>query len=95
MLEDNIFILIYNITAIPGIKNWQNRIWNSVKQFKSERDNMSLEKLQNEPTDPKYVEHNAYMFDSRNYFLKKVTYNIVKTQQLSIAISRMQGLTNR
>lgn len=35
------------------------------------------------------------MFDSRNYFLKTVTFNIIKTQQLSIAISRMQGLTNR
>lgn len=56
---------------------------------------MSLEELQSEPTNPKYVEHNAYMFDSRNYFLKNVTYNIVKSQQLSIAISRMQGLTNR
>ncbi|GAB1862264.1 leucine--tRNA ligase [Camponotus japonicus] len=80
--------------TIPGIKNWQNRLWNSVKQFKSERDCISLEELQNEPTNPKYVEHNAYMFDSRNYFLKNVTHNIVKTQQLSIAISRMQGLTN-
>ncbi|EFN67462.1 Probable leucyl-tRNA synthetase, mitochondrial [Camponotus floridanus] len=80
--------------TIPGIKNWQNRIWNSVKQFKSQRDCISLEEFQNEPTDPTYVEHNAYMFDSRNYFLKNVTHNMVKTQQLSIAISRMQGLTN-
>lgn len=56
---------------------------------------MSLEQLQSEPTNPNYVEHDAYMFDSRNYFLKNVTYNIVKSQQLSIAISRMQGLTNR
>lgn len=70
-------------------------MWNSVKQFKIERDRISLEELQNESTNPKYVEHNAYMFDSRNYFLKNVTHNIVKTQQLSIAISRMQGLTNR
>ncbi|KAL6422543.1 hypothetical protein ACFW04_010651 [Cataglyphis niger] len=80
--------------TIPGIKNWQNRIWSTVKQFKIERDNMSLEQLQSEPTNPNYVKHNAYMFDSRNYFLKNVTYNIVKSQQLSIAISRMQGLTN-
>ncbi|XP_050463101.1 probable leucine--tRNA ligase, mitochondrial isoform X1 [Cataglyphis hispanica] len=80
--------------TIPGIKNWQNRIWSTIKQFKIERDNMSLEQLQSEPTNPNYVKHNAYMFDSRNYFLKNVTYNMVKSQQLSIAISRMQGLTN-
>lgn len=80
--------------TIPGIRNWQNRLWSIVKQFKSERDNMSFEELQSEPTNPTYVEHDAYMFDSRNYFLKSVTFNIVKSQQLSIAISRMQGLTN-
>ena len=67
----------------------------SVKQFKSERDSMSLEELQSESTNPTHAEENAYMFDSRNYFLKNVTFNMVKSQQLSIAISRMQGLTNR
>lgn len=72
-----------------------NRLWTIVRQFRSERDNMSLEELKSEPTDPKFAEQNAYMFDSRNYFLKKVTFNIVESQQFSIAISRMQGLTNR
>ncbi|KAL6433606.1 hypothetical protein ACFW04_006591 [Cataglyphis niger] len=80
--------------TISGIKNWQNRIWCIIKQFKSERDSMSLEELQSESTNPNYVEHDAYMLESRNHFLQSVTYNIVKSQQLSVAISRMQGLTN-
>ncbi|XP_014488438.1 PREDICTED: probable leucine--tRNA ligase, mitochondrial isoform X2 [Dinoponera quadriceps] len=80
--------------TIPGIQNWQNRIWSTVRQFKHERNNMSLEELQTEPTHPKFAEHDAYLFDSRNYFLKTVTHNIIETQQLSVAISRMQGLTN-
>lgn len=81
--------------AAVGIKNWQNRIWNTVKKFKSERDKMSLDELQSQATSPKYAEQDAYMFDSRNYFLKNVTFNITESQQLSVAISRMQGLTNR
>ncbi|EZA55183.1 putative leucyl-tRNA synthetase, mitochondrial [Ooceraea biroi] len=80
--------------TIPGIINWQKRLWLTVKQFKSERDDTSLEELQREPTDRKYAEQAAYMFDSRNYFLKTVTFNIIESQQLSVAISRMQGLTN-
>lgn len=56
---------------------------------------MSLEEIQSKPIDNKYAEHDAYMFDSRNYFLKTVTFNMMESQQLSVAISRMQGLTNR
>lgn len=56
---------------------------------------MSLKELESKPIDPEYTKHDAYMFDSRNYFLKNVTFNIVDSQQLSVAISRLQGLTNR
>ncbi|CAL7945583.1 unnamed protein product [Xylocopa violacea] len=67
-----------------------NKHWNCDNY----RNNVTLEELQAEPTDPKFAEDELYMFDSRNYFLKTVTYNIIKSQQLSVAISRMQGLTN-
>nr|XP_033336368.1 probable leucine--tRNA ligase, mitochondrial isoform X1 [Megalopta genalis] len=77
-----------------GIMNWQNRLWDSMKSFMDYRNNVSLEELQTKPTDPKFQQHDAYMFDSRNYFLKSVTYNMTESQQLSVAISRMQGLTN-
>nr|XP_033186313.1 probable leucine--tRNA ligase, mitochondrial [Bombus vancouverensis nearcticus] len=80
--------------TIPGILNWQNRLWKTVKAFNDYRNSVTSEELQAEPTDSKFAEHDEYMFDSRNYFLKSVTYNIIGSQQLSIAISRMQGLTN-
>ncbi|KYQ56523.1 putative leucyl-tRNA synthetase, mitochondrial [Trachymyrmex zeteki] len=87
-------IYLFIIAAVTGINNWQNRLWNLVKRFKIKRDKMSLEEFESKPTNPKYIEQDAYMFDSRNYFLKNVTFNIVESQQLSVAISRMQGLTN-
>lgn len=38
--------------------------------------------------------HDDYMNDSRNYYVKGVTFNYVVSQQLSVAISKLQGLTN-
>ena len=66
-----------------------------MKTFTDYRNNVTLEELQAQPTDPKFAQDDEYMFDSRNYFLKSVTFNIIGSQQLSIAISRLQGLTNR
>ncbi|XP_076626527.1 leucyl-tRNA synthetase, mitochondrial isoform X2 [Colletes latitarsis] len=80
--------------TIPGILNWQKRLWKSVKSFVDYRNSVNLEDLQATPTDPKFVKDDAYMFDSRNYFLKTVTSNITESQQLSVAISRLQGLMN-
>ncbi|KAK2577540.1 hypothetical protein KPH14_003624 [Odynerus spinipes] len=84
----------WSTDTIPGITNWQHRIWRTLKEFISMREHLSLEELQTAPTNPKYVKDDEYMFDSRNYFLKMVTFNITESQQLSVAISRMQGLTN-
>nr|XP_031829558.1 probable leucine--tRNA ligase, mitochondrial [Nomia melanderi] len=80
--------------TIPGILNWQSRMWKIVQRFTSYRNSISLEELQVKPTDPKYETDDAYMFDSRNFFIKGVTHNITASQHLSVAISRMQGLTN-
>lgn len=70
-------------------------MWFILQTLKFERDNMSPEEVKQEPTDAEYIEQDAYLFDSRNYFLKTVTFNMINTQQLSVAISRLQGLTNR
>ena len=70
-------------------------MWKTVRTFLQFRNSLSLEELQAEPTDPEFVKDHDYMFDSRNYFLKTVTFNVTKSQQLSVAISRMQGLSNR
>ncbi|XP_043264141.1 probable leucine--tRNA ligase, mitochondrial [Colletes gigas] len=69
-------------------------MWKTTKSFVDYRNNVNLEDLQAIPTDPKFAKDDAYMFDSRNYFLKTVTANITETQQLSVAISRLQGLMN-
>lgn len=48
-------------------------------------------------TDPQsiaFLESDAKMYDSRNYFLKETTFNYQYSHQLSVAISKMQGLTN-
>ncbi|XP_017888078.1 probable leucine--tRNA ligase, mitochondrial isoform X2 [Ceratina calcarata] len=80
--------------TMPGILNWQERLWRTVKSFTDYRNSVNLEELHAEPTDPKFTKDDDYMFDSRNYFLKTATFNIIESQQLSVAISRMQGLTN-
>ncbi|KAG7210757.1 hypothetical protein KM043_012251 [Ampulex compressa] len=80
--------------TVPGIRNWQNRLWYIVTQFIKLRENTTLQELLKKPTNVKFLEEDAYMFDSRNYFLKNVTFNITESQQISVAISRMQGLTN-
>lgn len=41
-----------------------------------------------------FRKHDDYMFDSRNYYVKGATFNYCSSQQISVAISKMQGLTN-
>lgn len=73
---------------------WQHRLWLTMRSFLNTRSN-----LQNIVSDtvlhtPEFKEHEAQMFDSRNYYLKGVTFNYTTAFQLSVAISKMQGLTN-
>lgn len=41
-----------------------------------------------------FKKHDDYMYDSRNYYIKGTYFNYAFTQQLSIAVSKQQGLTN-
>ncbi|PNF40646.1 hypothetical protein B7P43_G05917 [Cryptotermes secundus] len=80
--------------TFPGILKWQHRLWLTMRSFLNTRSN-----LQNIVSDtvlhtPEFKEHEARMFDSRNYYLKGVTFNYTTAFQLSVAISKMQGLTN-
>lgn len=81
-------------TAFPGILNWQRRLWQTVHQFIQARRELTPADLETQPTDKKYLEDEAYMFDSRNYYVQGVTFNITTSQQLSVAVCKMQGLTN-
>lgn len=76
-------------TAFPGVLNWQKRLWFTIRDFL---------KLRNNPppkiADGQFKRQDYYMFDSRNYYLKEVNFNFQVAQQLSVAISKQQGLTN-
>lgn len=41
-----------------------------------------------------FKKHDDYMFDSRNYYTKGTTFNYCTSQQISIGVSKLQGLTN-
>lgn len=82
-------------TAFPGILNWQKRLWLLVKDFRKLRIDLTEEELKTNLEDKQFEDDDYYMFDSRNYYIKGVTFNITGSQQLSVAISKMQGLTNR
>lgn len=81
--------------AFPGILNWQKRLWLMINDFINLRSSLTEEELKTKIEGKEYEENDYYMFDSRNFFIKGVTFNITESQQLSVAISRMQGLTNR
>lgn len=80
--------------TFPGILNWQKRLWLMVKDFIKLRKELTEEALRTKPESEKFKKEDEYMFDSRNYYIKGVTFNIVTSQQISVAMSKMQGLTN-
>ncbi|XP_034946291.1 probable leucine--tRNA ligase, mitochondrial [Chelonus insularis] len=80
--------------TFQGIFNWQQRLWLSIRHFIKNRQKV----LENEPEKINDLESikkdDLYLYDSRNYYIKGVTFNMIGSQQLSVAISKMQGLTN-
>ncbi|KAK0082807.1 hypothetical protein PV326_007021 [Microctonus aethiopoides] len=84
----------WSTQTFPGILNWQQRLWLTIRYFLDRRkQNNQLEEL-DDSFNEKLKDDDAYMYDSRNYYIKGVTFNIIGSQQLSVAISKMQGLTN-
>ncbi|XP_014217387.1 probable leucine--tRNA ligase, mitochondrial [Copidosoma floridanum] len=82
--------------TFPGILNWQHRLWQTVSEFIKARKNLTPADLS--PllfSDQTFLKEDASMFDSRNYHLHGVTFNLTVSQQLSVAISKMQSLTNK
>lgn len=52
---------------------------------------------QEPPADCEEIQFNDFeekLFDSRNYYIKGATFNYYTSQQMSVAVSKMQGLTN-
>lgn len=82
----------WSIEEFRGVLAWQSRIWRLVTEFIQLK--TSNDVLQEEVTPEKLEEYNQSIRESRNYFLKEVTFHLEKTFLLSVAISRLQGLTN-
>lgn len=84
--------MFYSNAAFPGIINWQKRLWLTLQEFHTIRTNPLPTEV--DPTSDSFLAEDAKLFDSRNYFLKEATFNYQYSHQLSVAISKMQGLTN-
>lgn len=79
----------WNNNTFPGILNWQKRLWLTIRDFLKNRHN-----LPPKIPDDQFKTHDDYMFDSRNYYAVGTSYNYLITQQISVALSKQQGLTN-
>lgn len=75
--------------TFPGIINWQKRLWMTVYDFNHNR--MTANEIEKSPT---FNEQEEKLFDSANFFSSGATFNFKVSHQLSVAISKMQGLTN-
>lgn len=42
--------------------------------------------------DEEWATSEAKLFDARNYYLKGITHNYAETSQISVVVSRLQGL---
>ncbi|XP_039277966.1 probable leucine--tRNA ligase, mitochondrial [Nilaparvata lugens] len=78
----------WNSQTFPGVLKWQHRLWLTVRQFQAARN--IRDELQKSDT---FDEQDAFIWDSRNFYLKGATFCYSYTHQLSVAISKMQGLT--
>lgn len=78
--------------AFPGILNWQKRLWLTINDFYKQRCDEFNENF--DKSNQKFIEEDEKLFDARNFYVKGVTFNFKHTHQLSVAISKMQGLTN-
>jgi leucyl-tRNA synthetase len=78
--------------AFPGILNWQNRLWLTIREFRSVRKNNNI--LRDTINLSAFQKEEIKLNNNRNYYVKKTSSNFRKSYQLSVAISKLQGLTN-
>uniref|UniRef100_A0A182NCF6 leucine--tRNA ligase n=1 Tax=Anopheles dirus TaxID=7168 RepID=A0A182NCF6_9DIPT len=79
--------------TFPGILNWQKRLWLTMHDFREHRATISSTNPPPPPTQ-EFTEHEHKLWDARNYFTAGATFNYRHSHQLSVGISKMQGLTN-
>uniref|UniRef100_A0A182PRK3 leucine--tRNA ligase n=1 Tax=Anopheles epiroticus TaxID=199890 RepID=A0A182PRK3_9DIPT len=79
--------------TFPGILNWQKRLWLTMYDFRELRAKIDPSSSQ-PPSSEAFSEHEHKLWDARNYFTAGATFNYRHSHQLSVGISKMQGLTN-
>lgn len=80
------------LSAFPGILNWQKRLWLTVEEFRAAREAPATDLV--DTGSEAFLAEDAKLFDARNFYVKGATFNYRHAHQLSVAISKMQGLTN-
>jgi len=60
-----------------------------MRDFVNEKDDGEIHFIDEE----EWQKQEAIIFDAKNYYLKGITHNIENTSQVSVAISKLQGLT--
>ncbi|KAG4073792.1 hypothetical protein HA402_001016 [Bradysia odoriphaga] len=77
--------------TFPGILNWQQRVWLTLYEFHKIRSSDSIGEIDTSATF--FLENEAKLLASRNHFVAGTTFNYKYSHQLSVAITKMQGLT--
>ena len=66
-------------------------MWGTVRDFLHQKEDPNIHI--HDDHDWKNMED--LLFDKRNYYLKEIIHNYEKTHQISVAVSRLQGLFNQ
>lgn len=77
--------------ALPGVLNWQRRLWYTMREFLQHRKSLNNLNTLNNMT---FEEYERKLWESRNYITATTTYHFKFTQKISVGISRLQSLTN-
>lgn len=80
------------IPALPGVVNWQHRLWLTMREFLTHRSNESLQT--NKLSADIFNKYEQKLWDSKNYFIATASYHFKHTHKLSVGISRLQALTS-
>uniref|UniRef100_A0A1Q3F4U7 leucine--tRNA ligase n=1 Tax=Culex tarsalis TaxID=7177 RepID=A0A1Q3F4U7_CULTA len=80
--------------TFPGILNWQKRLWMTMHDYRKLRTESERQAAATPPATPDFHEADRKLWDARNYFTAGATFNYRHSHQLSVGISKMQGLTN-
>lgn len=76
------------IADLTGFLNFQQRSWILMRNFVDLKDFGEILFADED----EWATSEAQLFDARNFYLKGITHNYAGTSQISVVVSRMQGL---